>query len=87
LPHCRSTAEHEMLLRILNDIVSDIKDINYSYIVWGGDMNCNVLQSSAVSNLTNENMCKLDLILCNSLFNTAATIDYTFVAASRSAFL
>ena len=51
-----------------------------------GDTNCNVLLSSTVSKLINDNMNKIDLIVCNSLLRTVPNIEYTFVAESRGAY-
>ena len=86
LPSVRSLEELDELRLIFSEIEILIIDLDYSYVVFGGDWNCDVTKNSRVSLFINDWMSKINLTLANNVLQTPSTITYTFSGKSRDAY-
>lgn len=85
-PCCQSAADRDDLCSLFSQIGVEVADLNYTYAVMGGDINCNVLQQSETAKCVNNFVSTLGLTVCNELLTTPASIEYTFNAVTRGAF-
>ena len=86
LPTCRSESHLDELRSILGCICSDIGNCKYSHIIFGDDINCNVLHNSSAAKVINSILNSLGLVICNALIDIPCPFDYTFAAESRGAY-
>ena len=82
----KSAAARDDLCSLFSQIGVEVADLNYTYAVMGGDINCNVLQQFETAKCVNNFVSTLDLTVCNKLLTTPASIEYTFNAVTRGAF-
>ena len=79
LPCCRNSLDHNELHSIFSRIASDIEGYCYSFIIWGGDFNCNVFESSTLSDFINNNLTKFGLSVCNNFLDKPCSVEYTLL--------
>ena len=86
MPCCRNALDHELIHNILYQIGSVMNEIDHSYVIIGGDINCNVFDQSVLSKLINDDIHNLGLSVCNQFLDKPCNIEYTFAAESRQAY-
>ena len=86
LPSTRSEADVDKLQLIIEDIVTVVNSSNWSAIILGGDLNCNILSNSTTSVFINSQLRQCGLKPTYDFINEINNKTFTFNVAKRNAF-
>ena len=65
LPTCINDNERDDILVLIDEIASHLDGISFKNVIFGGDMNCDMLQKSMTADLMKTQLYDNEICLCN----------------------